>query len=64
MYNTLGVFFERKWEKRIVSLKTADGRTVKRHGKLRYPAKFPCSLFEFCREKGLQLSSVIHQQEG
>ena len=38
--------------------------SVKRHGKLRYPVKFPCSLLEFYREEGLQLSYVIQQHEG
>jgi len=40
------------------------GCSVKRHGKLRYPVKFSCSLFGFYREQGLQLSSVIQQDEG
>jgi len=40
------------------------GCSVKRHGKLRYPVKFPCSLLEFYREQGLQLSYVIQQHEG
>jgi len=41
-----------------------DACSVKRHGKLRYPVKFPCSLLEFYREEGLQLSYVIQQHEG
>jgi len=40
------------------------GCSVKRHGKLRYPVKFPCSLLEFCREQGLQRSYVIQHHEG
>ena len=40
------------------------GCSVKRHDKLRYPVKFPCSLLEFYHEQGPQLLSVIQQHEG
>ena len=61
MYNTLSLLS--KIGKENPHIKNG-GCLVKRHGTLRDPVKFPCSLLEFYHKQGPQLSSVIQQPEG
>ena len=62
MYNTLSLFSNENGKRE--SSHQNSGRSLKRHGKLRYPVKFPCSLLELYREQGLHLLYVIQQLEG
>jgi len=57
MYNALSLFSNENGKRE--SSHQNGGCSVKQHGKLRYPVKFPCSLLEFYRKQGLQLSYVI-----